>query len=219
MNIQELIRTASWLTTEKIMLRPLVQLDSVPTLEEQRVLAELETGIFTDAAAIAIACGYVDPRTVFLSAAASEDDLRAAHGRCRYLAETPEEIRTLDALVGSYLPEGYLEDIAIRVDPTGHGAFTPDNIQTFARLIRRTDNLAVRALFLPFDLNGDLSRQAKDAFSLVKKIRSDLPCMLHAFCFEGLMKPLMQGDTELLHTLKMLASLNDTSLYASFFIS
>lgn len=156
---------------------------------------------------------------MFLSATASEDDLRAAHGRCRYLAETQEELRTLDALVGPYLPEGYLEDIAIRVDPTGHGAFTPENIPMFARLIRRTNNLAVRALFLPFDLDGDLSRQAKDAFSLVKKIRSDLPCMLHAFCFEGLMKPLMQGDTELLHTLKMLASLNDTSLYASFFIS
>lgn len=100
MNIQELIRTASWLTTEEIMLRPLVQLDSVPTLEEQRVHAESEIGIFTDAAAIAIACGYVDPRSVFLSATASEDDLRAAHGRCRYLAETQEELRTLDALVG-----------------------------------------------------------------------------------------------------------------------
>ena len=195
MNIQELIRTASWLTAEEIMLRPLVQLDSVPTLEEQRVHAESEIGIFTDAAAIAIACGYVDPRSVFLSATASEDDLRAAHGRCRYLAETQEELRTLDALVGPYLPEGYLEDIAIRVDPTGHGAFTPENIPMFARLIRRTNNLAVRALFLPFDLDGDLSRQAKDAFSLVKKIRSDLPCMLHAFCFEGLMKPLMQVYT------------------------
>ena len=219
MNIQELIRTTSWLTTEEIMLRPLVQLDSVPTLDEQRVLAESGTGIFVDDEEIAIACGNVDPRSVFFSATASEDDLRTAHGHCRYLAETPEEIRTLDALVGPYLPEGYLEDIAIRVYPNGQGAFTPENIPTFARLIRRTDNLAVRALFLPFDLSGDLSRQAKDAYSLVKKIRSDLPCMLHAFCFEGLLEPLAQGNAELLQTLRMLASLNDTSLYAAFFIS
>ena len=219
MNIQELIRTTSWLTTEEIMLRPLVRLDSVPTLDEQRVLAESGTGIFIDDAEIAIACGYVDPRSVFFSAAASEDDLCTAHGHCRYLAETPEEIRTLDALVGPYLPEGYLEDIAIRVYPNGQGAFTPENIPTFARLIRRTDNLAVRALFLPFDLSGDLSRQAKDAYSLVKKIRSDLPCMLHAFCFEGLLEPLAQGNAELMQTLRMLASLNDTSLYAAFFIS
>ena len=77
----------------------------------------------------------------------------------------------------------------------------------------------MRALFLPFDLTGDLSRQSKDAFSLVKKIRSDMPCMLHAFCFEGLLEPLAQGDTKLRQTLRMLASLNDTSLYATFFIS
>lgn len=144
---------------------------------------------------------------------------KRAHGRCRYLAEDAESVRKLDALTAPLLPEGYLEDIAIRVYPNGGGEFTAQNIPTFARLIRRTDNLAVRALFLPFDQSGDLSRQAKDAFSLVKKIRSDLPCMLHAFCFEGLLKPLAQGDTELLQTLRMLASLNDTSLYASFFIS
>ena len=77
----------------------------------------------------------------------------------------------------------------------------------------------MRALFLSFDPESDLSRQSKDAFSLVKKIRSDLPCMLHAFCFEGLLEPVAQGDEELLQTLRMLASLNDTSLYASFFIS
>lgn len=142
-----------------------------------------------------------------------------AHGHCRYLAETPEELQKLDSLTTPFLPEGYLEDIAIRVYPLGGGAFAAANIPEFGRLIRRTDHLAVRALFLPFDQSGDLSRQAKDAFSLVKKIRSDLPCMLHAFCFEGLLKPLAQGDTELLQTLRMLASLNDTSLYASFFIS
>ena len=34
-----------------------------------------------------------------------------------------------------------------------------------------------------------------------------------------LLERLAQGDTELLQTIRMLASLNDTSLYASFFIS
>lgn len=201
------------------MLRPLVQLDSVPTSEEQQVLAETESGILTADPAAAAACGDLDPRTVFLSARAGEQELQEVRSKCRYLAETPEEIRKLDALVAPYLPEGYLEDIAIRVYPDGGGEFTAQNIPTFARLIRRTDNLAVRALFLPFDLSGDLSRQAKDAYSLVKKIRSDLPCMLHAFCFEGLLKPLEQGDAELRQTMRMLASLNDTSLYATFFIS
>lgn len=219
MTMQEYIAAAKWLAAEDMMLHPLAQLDSIPTSEEQQVLAETESGILTADAAIAAACGDIDPRTVFLSAHAGEQALQAAHGRCRYLAETPEELQKLDSLTTPFLPEGYLEDIAIRVYPLGGGAFTAANIPEFGRLIRRTDHLAVRALFLPFDLEGDLSRQAKDAFSLVKKIRSDLPCMLHAFCFEGLLKPLAQGDAELLQTIRMLASLNDTSLYASFLIS
>ena len=219
MTMQEYIAAAKWLAAEDMMLHPLMQLDSIPTSEERRVLAETESGILTADAAIAAACGDIDPRTVFLSARAGEQALQEAHGKCRYLAEDAESVRKLDALTAPLLPEGYLEDIAIRVYPSGGGEFNAQNISTFARLIRRTDNLAVRALFLPFELNGDLSRQAKDAFSLVKKIRSDMPCMLHAFCFEGLLEPLAQGDTELQQTLRMLASLNDTSLYATFFIS
>lgn len=219
MEHQTWIQAASWLAAQEIPLHPLARLQNVQDAERIPILEQTNGGVLATDANAVLACASLDPRSVFLSATASEDDLRAAHGRCRYLAETSGELQTLDALVGPYLPEGYLEDIAIRVDPTGHGAFTPENISTFARLIRRTDNLAVRALFLPFDLSDDLSRQAKDAYSLVKKIRSDLPCMLHAFCFEGLLQPLAQGDAELLQTLTMLASLNDTSLYAAFFIS
>ena len=219
MTMQEYIAAAKWLAAEDMMLHPLAQLDSIPTSREQQVLAETESGILTADAAIAAACGDIDPRTVFLSARTGEQALQMAHGKCRYLAEDAESVRKLDALTAPLLPEGYLEDIAIRVHLNGGGEFTAQNIPTFARLIRRTDNLAVRALFLPFDLNGDLPRQAKDAFSLAKKIRSDMPCMLHAFCFEGLLEPLAQGDTELRQTLRMLASLNDTSLYSTFFIS
>lgn len=69
--------------------------------------------------------------------------------------KTPEELQKLDSLTTPFLPEGYLEDIAIRVYPLGGGAFTAANIPEFGRLIRRTDNLAVRALFLPFDQSGD----------------------------------------------------------------
>lgn len=219
MKIFEFTHTPGWLAAQEMMPRALLRSDTAPTAEELAAMVQAECGVLTGSADIVAMCGGLDRRGVFLDAGAPETALRASHGRCRYLAETPEDIQKLDALVGPLLPEGYLEDIAIRVYPNGGGAFTAENIPTFARLIRRTEHLAVRALFLPFDQSGDLSRQAKDAFSLVKKIRSDLPCMLHAFCFEGLLEPLAQGDAELLQTLKMLASLNDTSLYASFFIA
>ena len=219
MKTSEFITATEWLALQKLPLFPLLTTGEVPTEEISSQLKLFQAGLLTGSSAVLRAYPEADPRSAFLSADTPENALRAAHGRCRYLAQTPEELQKLDALVGPLLPEGYCEDIAIRVWPRGGGAFTAENIPVFARLIRRTDNLAVRALFLPFDPEGDLSRQAKDAFSLVKKIRSDLPCMLHAFCFEGLLEPLARGDTELLQTLRMLASLNDTSLYAAFFIS
>ena len=219
MENQAWIQVAEWLAGQDIPLRPLLTLSAAPDEALQAALLQTQGGVLAGSAAAAIGCGIPDARSVFLSAGAPEDELRAAHGRCRYLAEDPEQVRRLDALSGPLLREGYLEEIALRVAPNGEGAFTAEGIPALARLIRRSENLAVRALFLPFDQSGDLSRQAKDAFSLVKKIRSDLPCMLHAFCFEGLLGPLAQGDAELLHTLRMLASLNDTSLYAAFFIS
>ena len=211
MNHQTWIQAAQWLSEQEIAIQPILTLSDAPDEVLQAALLQAPASVLAASAAAVVGCGISDARSVFLSASAPEEELRAAHGHCRYLAETPEEIRKLDALTGPFLQEGYLEDIAIRVWPNGGGAFTAENIPEFARLIR--------ALFLPFDQSHHLSRQAKDAFSLVKKIRSDLPCMLHAFCFEGLLTPLAQGDTELLHTLKMLASLNDTSLYAAFFIS
>lgn len=219
MEKQVRMQAARWLAEQEMMPQALLQPGDTPSESELAALAEYGCGVLSGSGDIVAACAGLDPRAVFLSADAPEDALRAAHGRCRYLAQTPEELQKLDALAGPLLPEGYCEDIAIRVWPRGGGAFTAENIPVFARLIRRTDNLAVRALFLPFDPEGDLSRQTKDAFSLVKKIRSDLPCMLHVFCFERLLEPLARGDTELLQTLRMLASLNDTSLYAAFFIS
>lgn len=213
----EFLQAAGWLAAQELPLSPLLVTDEVPTEEVSSRLRALHAGVLTGSAAVIHACPADDPRRLFLSASAPEEALTAAHGRCRYLAETPEEIRKLDALAGPLLPEGYMENMAIRVCPGG--SFSAENIPAFARLIRRTEHLAVRGVFLPFDREGDLSRQAKDAFSLVKRIRSDMPCMLHAFCFEGLLEPLAQGDGALLQTLSMLASLNDTSLYATFFIA
>lgn len=219
MNTCEFIDASKWLASQELQLFPLLTLDEVPSKEMSSKLKDLQAGLLTKELAVIKAYPEIDPRTVFLSAASDKQSLIDAHGCCRYLAETPKEIKKLDEIVSPLLQDGYLEDIAIRVYPNKSGAFTANNIPEFARLIRRTDNLAVRALFVPFDLGGDLSQQAKDAFSLVKKIRSDLPCILHAFCFEGVLGPLANGDPSLIHTLRMLASLNDTSLYASFFIS
>lgn len=219
MNTYEFINAAEWLSAQGLQIFPMLQTNEELTEEELSALSRFQAGILTGNAAVINSCKELDTRYVFMSADAENGALRLSHDKCRYLAENPEEISKLDMLSAPLLRQGYLENIAIRVSLSGNGAFTAENIQSFARLIRRSMNLAVRAIFLPLDLSGDLSQQVKTAFSLVKKIRSDLPCVLHSFCLEGILEPLSRGDAELLHTLKMIASLNDTSLYAKFFIS
>lgn len=219
MKKQDFMDAARWLADQKLPVFPLLRADGDPDCTPAGLAGTLCAGVLTDSISGVDACTGLDPRAVFLSAGASREELRSAHGRCRYLANDPEELQKLDTLVPPLLPDGYLEEIAVRVWPQGGGAFSAENLPTLARRIRRAEHLAVRALFLPFDPGGELSRQAKDAFSLVKKIRADMPCMLHAFCFEGVLEPLARGDAELLRTIEMLASLNDTSLYATFFLS
>lgn len=220
MNLQEYIPAASWLSKQDIMIQPMLHLNQVPTPNQLAFLEETHSGIITEQADVAIACNNLDSRSVFLSVSA-DGELFSAHGSCRYLAENKAEIQQLDAFVAPLLQSGYLEDIALRISPRARtDYFSTQNIPEFSRLIRRSENLAVRGLFLSFDPNQNLSIQAKEAFSLVKKIRSDMPCMLHAFCFEGLLAQLYQEQTgELYQTLQMLSSLNDTSLYASFFLT
>lgn len=219
MNTYEFINAAEWLSAQGLQIFPMLQTNEALTEETLSALSGFQAGALTGNAAVIDSCKELDPRYIFLSTDAANDSLRLSHGKCRYLVDNAEEINKLDALVAPLLRQGYLENVTIRVLPNGNGAFTAENIQTFARLIRRSKNLAIRAIFLPIDLSGDLSQQVKAAFSLVKKIRSDLPCVLHSFCLEGILEPLSRGDAELLHTLKMIASLNDTSLYAKFFIS
>ena len=64
MTMQEYVAAAKWLAAEDMMLHPLAQLDSIPTSEEQQVLAETESGILTAEAAIAAACGFSLPMLV-----------------------------------------------------------------------------------------------------------------------------------------------------------
>lgn len=178
-------------------------------------------GVLTGSAAVIRCCAAdMGPKQLFFRAAdAEEADLRAVHGRCLYLLERWEDLPRLDALAGPLLADGRLEEVAIRLSPVGEGPFTEETLPALARQLRRTDTLVVRSAFLTLSGAEDLSSQARAAFSLIKRLRADLPCLLHAFCLEGVLEPLLAGDEPLTHTLEMLAALNDTSLYARFYIA
>lgn len=179
-------------------------------------------GMLTEHVAVIHQCaeaGMGSKQLFFRADQAAGADLRDVHGQCCWLLERLSDIPRLDALAEPLLTGGRLEEVGIRLSPSGADAFTVDNIPQFARLLRRSEHLAMRSVFLPLDAEGDLCQQAKEAFSLVKKLRADLPCLFHTFCLEGLLEPLLRGNAALAQTLEMLATLNDTSLYARFYIS
>lgn len=214
-------KTATWLAEQQVGAVPLIETDG-PFPKE--FLDGGQCGILTHSPDVIDTCrDSFDPRGVFLSARAPQEGLEAAFGRCRYLVSDAHELKAIDELAGPRLQRGYLENVALRVraeySPREAGGFCTKDSEELASLLRKARNLAVRGVFVPLDSSGDLCLQVRDAFSLVKKLRSDLPCMLHSFCLEGVLEPLAAGNAELLNTVRMVAALNDTSLYARFYIA
>lgn len=138
-----------------------------------------------------------------------------AQGQCRYLVSSPAALFALDGALNGVFPAGYLEAVGLCIGPDG---FARD-IPALSAAMRRTQNLTLRYAFLSPDESPSPADTAREAFSFVKQLRADVPCMLHGFCLRGLLTPLAQGNTALAETLKMLAALNDSSLYAEFFIA
>lgn len=221
MRYDDFLRGAAYLKETGLTVRPLLRTQGMisPTLAAQLAASEAAVEVNDGEALQALVTAGV--RDLFFRCGGQTDAaLTAAHGGCRYVLENRAQLEQLDRVVQPLLPEGYLENVAIRLLPTGGDeAFTEENLPQLARWIRRSQALAVRCVFLDLRAAADLSEAAKQGFSLVKKIRSDLPCIFHGFCFEGLLVPLCSGDERLRKTLEMLASLNDTSLYATFYLA
>ena len=141
-------------------------------------------------------------------------------GTCRFVVRNKAELQMLDQVVGPGLKAGHLENMGIDLEkyPSDPGAFSQANISEFSSWIRKTDHLAIRSICLHFQDEAKPGPAVKEAFSLIKQIRSDLPCLFHAFCFKGILDPLLRGDPDLEKALIMVAALNDTSLYANFYV-
>lgn len=158
----------------------------------------------------------VTARHIFLHADGFDREaLLSAQGKCRYLTHSPAALSALDRALDGALPTGYLEPVGLCI---GSGGFARD-VPALSAAMRQTKNLTLRYAFLSLSEGADLSTAAREAFSFIKRLRADVPCMLHGFCLRGLLAPLTQGDAALTETLKMLAALNDSSLYAEFFIA
>lgn len=140
----------------------------------------------------------------------SREGILATQGQCRYLVNSADALLALDAALDGSLPAGYLEPVGLCIGPDGF----PRDIPVLSASVRRTQNLTLRYAFLSLSNSPDPALAAREAFSFIKRLRADVPCMLHGFCFSGL-----QCNAELRETLDMLAALNDSSLYAEFFLA
>lgn len=177
----------------------------------------------TDCSQVVLDCASrgISPKNVFFRTNGDWGKFIAKlQGKCRFLLSTKEDVKLIDSLIEPYLQIGYLETIAIdlKIGSLAQGIFSDANIEEFSGWIKLSHFLAVRSIFVSWERVDDLAIAARNAFSLIKKIRSDMPCLFTSFCLEGVAEPLMRGDGNLLKTMQMLAALNDTSLYANFHI-
>lgn len=203
-------------------IRPMVCMERAVAKTQSSALSESGAAVWTSQAETAEELSQNGFHNIFFDCTGQTDDaLRKVFGKCRFVIRNKAQMQQLDRVVQPLLPFGYLENVVIRLSEGGADAtaFTADNIEEFSRWLRFSEALAVRGIVIDLSAADDLSEAARSAFSLIKKIRSDLPCLFHCFCLEGLADQLISGDKELLRTLKMLASLNDTSLYAEFYIA
>ena len=218
MEFCKFINAASLLQEAKLTIRPIYQTNENLSTEQIQELCKYDAAVQTANPQVIFDClaaGLTD--LYFDCGDSNEETLFALYGKCRYVADSKSDIKVLDRIVAPFLKQGYLETIAIHLKESSEETdFTPNNVETFSRWIRFSQNLAVRGIFV--DVQEHWAENAKQSFSLIKKIRSDMPCLFSYFCFDGLLTPLAEGNEELLQTLKMLASLNDTSLYACFYI-
>ena len=220
---REFMQEATWIHKQNLNLYPLYSTEENLSADQIAALRESEAGIKSGSAALIQDCadgGIASDRLFLRCGSCTSEYLDRLWGRCRFVAETKDDLHHLDQMAARHLKAGHLEAIALSLLPESCEAerFSERNIAEFSKWIRFSKSLAVRGIFMDCRVDGNNCSLVKKRFSLIKQIRSDMPCLFSYFCLEGLLQPLSSGDENLLETLKMLSSLNDTSFYARFYI-
>lgn len=156
-------------------------------------------------------------KNLFLDLAAlSDEEIGKLAGKGYGILRTPEDAGRIDRAMEGRVSPGRLEPVGLILDGKDPSRLE-EQVRELARAVRKSRNLTIRSLFL--DLGGQEIRPEvlSEAFSRVKKIRSDIPCQLEIFCFLGLGSDELE-DPAILSELERIANLNETSLYARFLI-
>ena len=222
MDAGSVCRAAALLSAHDIAAKPLFRVDEPLAPDTLRALAETGAAVETACPAAARQCleaGLTDRRLFLRLDGQTPEMLAALAGRVRFLAVSPAAVRLLDSALDGLLPPGRLAPAGVYLQPDTQmpDAFSAADIPALSACLRLTRNLTLRSVVLPLNGAPDPAAAASEAFSLIKRLRADIPCQLHSFCLDGLL-PCLPGSSALIRTLRMLSALNDSTLYADFYI-
>lgn len=222
MDAGSVCRVAALLNKYGIAAKPFFRADEPLAPDTLHALAETGAAVETACPAAARQCmeaGLTDRQLFLRLDGQAPETLAALAGRVRFLAASPAAVRLLDRALDGLLSPGRLAPTGVYLQPDTQtpDAFSAGDIPALSVCLRRTRNLTLRSVVLLLNGAADPAAAATEAFSLIKRLRADIPCQLHSFCLDGLL-PRLSGSDALIRTLRMLSALNDSSLYADFYI-
>ena len=219
MDAGSVCRVAALLNKYGIAAKPFFRADEPLAPDTLHALAETGAAVETAAARQCMEAGLTDRQLFLRLDGQAPETLAALAGRVRFLAASPAAVRLLDRALDGLLSPGRLAPTGVYLQPDTQtpDAFSAGDIPALSVCLRRTRNLTLRSVVLPLNGASDPAAAADEAFSLIKRLRADIPCQLHSFCLDGLLPRLPVSDA-LIRMLRMLSALNDSSLYANFYI-
>lgn len=153
--------------------------------------------------------------------------LKQVFGKCRLIATSLDVLNDMNHQAQSVLADGSLEGIAFRILADEESVIDNkpgihlNRLSDLSATLKKLDNIAVRGIFiLPPYMPHYQAEKLKEYFSIIKNIRSRLPCTFSYFCMEHVMKELSGSSRDsVLSNLEVIRLLNNTSLYAEFLLS
>ena len=139
------------------------------------------------AKALGIAAGDI----YFTAKQKSVEDIRRVIGKCRIVADSPEELYWIDQAVQDHLRSGILEPVGIRLALDGQEGrgIDPCALPALSRELRKLSAISVRGCFVHgriSDLHGEaLGQHFRDCYETAKRMSAVLPCGAAYLCIIG----------------------------------
>ena len=176
--------------------------------------------------------GFAAGDVYFTAPRKSGEDLRRVMGKCRIVADSPEELHWIDQAVKRRPEAGNLEPVGIRLALDGWEGrgIKLRALPALSWELRGLDAISIRGCFVQGDIHGlhgkALGRYFRDCFEAAKRASAVLPCGAAFLCVTGGGKAARRNAEEHPETLPefrraaaIIAAQNSSAFYARLLIS